>query len=139
MREITKKFQLTDKVAKDLLKKAKSYELEEAVEGVPPEEVEDLTDIGVLSRELDWILECYDDLGTGHGLDLDEAKAIVRKTRGGRNRIIISGGTFRLEYDEGQIKWARELVNEVRRLKSLQGRIAKGRYPHYTWQVKEGR
>ena len=117
---------LIDKVALDLLEKANSTELDCAIYDMTEEDREGRTDLQVLADEVDWILYGFtEDDGCCRFYDLKEARSKLRRTENGKV-IPISSETFRPlpGYRPDEINDARDLVNEINRLKRLQKKIA---------------
>lgn len=111
---------LTDKTALALLKRVRSYELEEDIEGYPENERDGRTDLEMLADEVGYLFSMYSEDGCLHKDDLAEAKAKLRRTNHGKF-IPIDPKTMKplRGFWESDIQTAKDLVNEVNRLKRL--------------------
>lgn len=115
---------LTEKKAINILKKVRSYELEQMVEEYPEDEREGRTDLEIIKNELDWLLYGMNEDGYLKHEALMEARQIVNDTRGGR--MPLNPYTLKPKYKDYEIRQAKDDINEYNRLKRLQKRLEGG-------------
>jgi hypothetical protein len=108
---------LKDRTAINILKRARSSDLEYNIQTFPEEERDGKTDLEILRDEMDYLISMYEEEGTIYSNDLEEAREILRETRYGKANIITSD--FRLKYSDWDIQRSRATVNEYNRLKLL--------------------
>ena len=104
-----------------ILKKVKSYELEQRLEDYPEDEVDGRSDMEMLKNELDWLIDNFEDEGCIIHEALMEAKQIIRETKNGC--IPLNPYTLKPKYKDYIIKQAHDDVNEYNRLKRLWKKI----------------
>lgn len=115
---------LTDKEAIRLVKRARSYDLEDSIENAPQDEVK-VCDLQFVADEVSWILDSLRSWSspdpTARGYELKEAKELLRKTKNGKVNWLVkdSRGHYKNLYEDYQIEDARKIVNEHRRLERL--------------------
>ena len=114
---------LTDKEAIRLMNRARSADLWEQVESFPEDERDERTDLEVVLDELEYLISMYEEDSTTYSDDLRNAKTILKETENGKVMPVLHDGfdisTFRVKYSDGDIEWARNTVNEYKRLKKL--------------------
>lgn len=115
---------LTDKKAISILEKVRSYDLEQMVEDYPENERDGRTDLQVIKNELDWLLYCREEEGCSRCEELQEARQIIRDTRGGR--MPLNPYTLKPKYKDYEVRQAKDDINEYNRLKRLQKRLEGG-------------
>ena len=118
---------ITDKEVLKQLRIVRCSDLEENIRTLPEDEVEGRSDLQVLKDELEYLLSLYDEGGTCHSEDLEQAREFMRETKNGK--VIPCYNTLpptpkysvtrlKLEVDK-----ARNTINEYNRLKSLERRL----------------
>lgn len=107
-----------DEEAKRYLKSVRSARLEELIEETDELDKEDRSDLEVLYDEVNYLVGLYLEDGTVPRDEYLEAKKIVRKTENGKV-MPLNPNSLKPRYSEQQVEDAKELVNEVRRLKRL--------------------
>ena len=109
----------TDKEAINCLKKARSPRLEELIEEIDKsEEYENETDLRILYFETMYLCELFMEEDTLSRNEYLKAKKIMRETENGKC-MPLDPATFKARYSTQQVSDAKELVNEVRRLRRL--------------------
>lgn len=111
---------LTDKNVIRMLKKVRSYQLEESVEQYPDNERDGRTDMEFFADELSYHVSCYCEDGHVWKEDLDEARAKLRETKNGKV-IPLNKRTLKplYGYYPSDIQIARDTINEFNRLVRL--------------------
>ena len=119
---------ISDKEVLKQLKIVRSSDLEDSIKTLQEDEVEGRTDMQVLKDELEYLLSLYDEGGTLHSEDLEQAREFMRETKNGK--VMPCYNTFpptpkytvtRLELE---VERARNTINEYNRLKSLEKRLS---------------
>ena len=119
------------KEVRDLLKRCESSDLEESVYSYPENERDGRDDYQVLADEASWMIHCYEADDHMFADSLEEAREIMRKTHRGKV-IPVDIRTLKPMYDEWDINRARELINEVNRVKRLIKKLeARGYFGSY--------
>ncbi len=113
---------ITDQNTKRILKKLRSYELEDRISDYPEEERDGRSDMEMLESELDWYIDNLEDDGCSSHEALEEAKEILRKSRHGKE-IPPNIYTGKPMWRENDIQEAKNIVNEYNRLKRLQKKL----------------
>lgn len=118
---------LTDTNALNELKKARSSELDEAINSYPEDERDGRTDLQMLADELSYILSNFEE--SGHVLcdDLAHAKEVLYKTKYGKV-IPLWQSTLTPVYSKSDIEIAKSTINEYKRLQSCMKRLNKQGY-----------
>lgn len=120
---------ITDKDVLRQLKIVRCSDLEESIRTFPEDEVEGKSNMQILKEEVDYLLSLYNEGGTIHSEDLEQAREIIRETKNGK--VIPCYNTVpptpkytvtRLELEVGK---AKNTINEYNRLRSLQKRLNK--------------
>ena len=115
---------ITSEEVKKIIRKVRSYELEEDIENYPEDEREGRSDIQFLADEVSYIVSLYHEDGTCHSDDLADAKALLAETcYGKRIPIDIRTGRPLHGYWPHDIESAKSVVNEYRRLVRLKERL----------------
>lgn len=126
MERVNGEVMLTDERAKKLLASANSYELEYriSIQEIDDPYFQGMTDMELLKEEADYLLGMYDEGGTVFSDELEEARHILRRTKNGK---IIPMENFApiKRYNPRAVEWAKTVVNEYRRLKSLCNKLSK--------------
>lgn len=112
---------ITDKNVLKIIKKVRSWELEQRIEDYPQDEVDGRSDMEMLKNELDWLIDNFEDEGCIIHEALVEAKRIIYETRNGC--IPLNPYTLKPKYKDYDIKQAHDDVNEYNRLKRLWRKI----------------
>ena len=119
---------ITDKEVLRQLKIVRCSDLEESIRTFPEDEVDGKSDMEILKNELDYLLSLYEEGGTVHSEDLEQAREFIRETKNGKvipcyNTIPptpkYSVTRLKLELDR-----AKNTINEYNRLMSLQKRLS---------------
>ena len=113
---------ITDKEVLKMLKNVRSYELTEAMETYPEDEVRGLSEKQILADELGYLLELWEEDGTLTRGDYLQARKVLKETN--RGKIIpLLLPSFKPKYTAWQIECAKNTVNEYRRLKALMKKL----------------
>ena len=116
---------LTDKEVLRQIKMARCGELEENIREISEDEIEGRSDMQVLKDELAYLLDLYEDEGTGHSEDLTQARKFIRETKNGKQfKLDINDPVRSIKRSESRFEQAKNLINEYNRLKSLEKRLA---------------
>lgn len=107
-----------DEEAKRYLASVRSARLEELIEETDKLDKEDRSDLEILYDEVNYLVELYMEDGTAPREEYLKAKEIVRKTENGKV-MPLNPISLKPRYSKQQVEDAKELVNEVRRLKRL--------------------
>lgn len=113
---------LTDANVKKILKKVRSYELEERISDYPENERDGRSDMEMLKNELDWYIDNLEEDGCLSHEALEEAREILRKTQYGKT-IPLNRYTLKPAWKASDIQEAKDFVNEYSRLKRLQQKL----------------
>ena len=120
--------ELTNKKLIKMLEKARLYELEfriEEIDDTSDMEEEGMTEPEYILREVQWLIEDYNDDGCLIHEDLLSARQLLRETDNGK-RIPTDLGFRPLQgYSKYDIEQARNLVNEYRRTKRFCEKLEK--------------
>lgn len=118
---------ITDAGVLKELKRVRSFDLEDDIRDYPENERDGRNDWQVLADETSWILSNYEE--DGHVLydTLENAKEILRETKNGKC-IPVWASTLKPKYRESDIRMARDIINEYKRLISLYKRIKEKGY-----------
>ena len=112
----------TEKAAIAEMKKIRSGELYEWISEYPEDERDGRSDMQVLADELSYMISCFEESGHGMNEDLEWAREVLRETKNGKV-MPLWGETLRPMYRPSDVTNAKDLVNEVRRLKNGMKRI----------------
>ena len=112
----------TDKDALNEMKKIRSGELYEWISEYPENERDGRSDMQVLADELSYMISCFEENGHGMHDDLEWAREVLRDTKNGKV-MPLWGKSLRPMYRPSDITNAKDLINEVRRLKNGMKRI----------------
>jgi hypothetical protein len=113
---------LTDPYVLRQLKLANSSELTELVETYPEDERDGRSDMDILFGETQWLIYKYECDDYGQYWDLNEARKILRETKNGKV-MPLENWTWKPKYQPWKIQACKNIVNEYRRLKSLEARL----------------
>ena len=118
---------ITDTGVLKELKRVNSFDLEDDIRDYPENERGGRSDWQVLADETSWILSNYEE--GGHVLcdTLGNAKEILRETKNGK-QIPLWASTLKPKYREFDIRMARNIINEHKRLINLYKRIKEKGY-----------
>lgn len=118
---------LEDERVLKLLKRADSYELEYrlSIQDLDDPYFQGMTDVEFVKEETDYLIGMYEEGGTVFSDDLAEARHILSKTRYGKIQFI-DMETFKpvKRYNSRAVEWAKGVVNELNRLKTLSKKLA---------------
>ena len=112
----------TDKDALNEMKKIRSGELYEWISEYPENERDGRSDMQVLADELSYMISCFEENGHGMHDDLEWAWEVLRDTKNGKV-MPLWGKSLQPMYRPSDITNAKDLINEVRRLKNGMKRI----------------
>lgn len=114
----------TNKTAIKLLKAARSPELNYRISIINDKaelEYREATfirsDLSILKEEAEYLISLSEEEGTAIGDELRDARELLRRTRNGKSIPVTD--TFDLMFSPDQIQYARDLVNEYKRVKAL--------------------
>lgn len=113
---------ITDPYVLRQLKLANSSELTELVETYPDDERDGRSDMDILFGETQWLIYKYECDDYGQYWDLNEARKILRETKNGKEMPLVTWN-FIPKYQPWKIQACKNIVNEYRRLKSLEARL----------------
>ncbi len=113
---------LTDPDVIKLLKKVKSYRLEQRIEDYPEKERSEYSDMYMFKRELSYLIDCFNDSDSSLYEELLHAKRVLKETRYGKV-FLIDTYTLRPKYRPYDAMIAKDIINEYNRLKRLLIRI----------------
>ena len=113
---------ITDSKVKGILKKLRSYELEDRLSDYPEEERDGRSDMSMLRDELDWYIDNLEDDGCSSHEELELAREILNKTKYGKV-IPLNRYTLKPVWKPSDIQEAKNTINEYNRLKRLQKRL----------------
>lgn len=118
---------IKDKEVLKHLKTVRCCDLEESISTLPDDEKCGRTDMEILKDELDYFLGLYEEGGTCHSEDLEQAREFMKETKKGTvipcwNTIppMPKYSTTQLEI---RLQQARNTINEYNRLVSLAKRL----------------
>lgn len=112
---------ITDEKALKELKTVRSYELEWLLQEFPQDEVDDRSDLQMVADELSYMLDCYAEDGNARHEALNKAYMIKCRTK--NFTTIPLDGNLKPIYREIEIQFSKGIINEHRRLESLQKRL----------------
>ena len=129
MKGKVKTMKLKNKELQKMINKANLYELENRLEYLTTEDMdkEGYTEEGYVLREVEWIIEDFEDEAHCLNDELTEARYKLRRTNNGK-RIpidIYRGFKPQYGYDSHSIQLARNIVNEYNRTKRFAERLRK--------------
>lgn len=116
---------LTDKKAVAMLKKARLYDVEEALDEFPEDEREGRNDFQMLADEAGYIYSMYGE-DTTYTEELQWARMVLRDTEYGK--VIPVDMQFRPLYRANEVQLAKNYVNEYNRLVRFCKRLEKMGY-----------
>lgn len=121
---------ITDKYVVKQLEMVNSYDLDEMIESYPEEERNGKSDIQILADEASWVLYgMYLGDGTASNDEYERARLIFRY----KNDPFRAFEELRMLPTARDVRQAKELMNEVNRLKSLIRRL-NGKEVYGRWQ-----
>ena len=113
---------ITDKYVLHQLKIVNSCELEEMLNCYPENERDERSDVQMLADEAGYLLSMFNEDGTCHNDDLNDAKELLYETKYGKE-IPLHPKTLKPCYRPSEVQTAKDIVNEYRRLGSLMTRL----------------
>lgn len=113
---------ITDNEVKKFLKQVRSSMLCDMLESYPEDERDGRTDMEMLADELSYLISCIHEDGHAYKEDAEVAADIIRETKNGKV-MPLHKDTLTPVYNLHQVRWARETINENRRLENLQKRL----------------
>lgn len=115
---------ITDKEVLKQLKIVRCSELEVNIINTSEDEVEGRSDMRILKDELEYLLSLYDEGGTCHSEDLEQAREYIKETKNGKQFKLDANDPVRsIKRAQIRFKQAKNTVNEYNRLKSLEKRL----------------
>lgn len=113
---------ITDTEVKKMLKQVRSSMLSEMLDLYPEDERDGRADIQMLADELSYLISCIHEDGHIYKEDAEKADEILKATKNGKV-MPLHKDTLTPVYNEHEVRWARETINENRRLENLQKRL----------------
>lgn len=114
---------ITDKEVLRQLKIVRCSELEELLSSYPESERDGRSDMQILADEAGYLLDMYNEEGTGHYRDLCEARWVLREACNGKVMPLVLPN-LKPKYSKEEIEDYKGTVNGYRRLTSLIGRLS---------------
>lgn len=119
---------ITDKEVLRQLKIVRCSDLEESIRTFPEDEVDGKSDMKILIDELDYLLSLYEEGGTCHSEDLEQAREFIKETKNGKVIPCYSTIPPMPKYSETRLQLeldkARNTINEYNRLVNLKKRLS---------------
>lgn len=114
---------ITDKEVLRQLKIVRCIDLEENIRNLPEDEVNGRTDLQILIDELEYLLSLYEESGTCHSEDLEQAKDFLKETKHGKDIPFKYLMSYSKTGIDNKIKDAKDCINEYNRLRRLEKRL----------------
>lgn len=120
---LEEKMKITDNEVLRQLKIVRCIDLENSIRDLPEDEVNGRTDLQILMDELEYLLSLYEECGTCHREDLEQAREFLKETKNGKEIPF----KYLMKYSktgiDNRIKDAKGCINEYNRLKRLAKRL----------------
>lgn len=115
---------ITDKEVLKQLRIVRCCDLEANIINTSEDEIEGRSDMQILKDELEYLLSLYDEGGTCHSEDLEQAKEFIRETKNGKQfKLDINDPVRSIKRAQIRFEQAKNTVNEYNRLKRLEKRL----------------